>query len=264
MISKIATILIDFLQISDLINLSSINKDARCLFEYVCKTHIIDYKKIDYDWHLISKIEHLKNVNKIKKIINFDNLKSITFDANFNKKLTLFTFPPKIAKNIIHIEFARNYTQNISYLEKFNNLTTLIFGDNFNKNVDNLPQNLQYLKFGKKFNQKIDNLPKNLQYLIFTKNSMFNQFIDKLPNNIITIIMGWYFNRNINKLPQKLKYFEISQNYKSKMNALENCQNLQILCVGDYKQICLVKIPKNTHVIFNKNKKYERIMCAKE
>ena len=44
----------------------------------------------------------------------------------------------------------------------FNLLEELIFGEKFNKKVNNLPQNLKILIFGYEFNQEVNNLP-NIQ-----------------------------------------------------------------------------------------------------
>jgi hypothetical protein len=64
----------------------------------------------------------------------------------------------------------------------------LLFGNNFNREVNNLPVTLQSLSFGYCFNQQVDNLPEKLISLAFGNN--FNQPVNNLPS-------GFWFTRNI-------------------------------------------------------------------
>ena len=53
---------------------------------------------------------------------------------------------------------------------------------NFNRSVDNLPDNITYLTFERCFNQPIDNLPASLESLKL--GNRFYKSINNLPNNL--------------------------------------------------------------------------------
>ena len=84
----------------------------------------------------------------------------------------------------------------------------------FNQKVDNLLQNITHIIFNRDFNQKVDNLPKNLTYLFFGNN--FNQKVNNLPKNLFCLIFGNSFNQKINNLPKSL--FHIDFGYKFTQN----------------------------------------------
>jgi hypothetical protein len=91
-----------------------------------------------------------------------------------------------------------------------NSITTLIFGDSFDKYIENFPNSIEFLVFGKGFDQPIGNLPPTLNYLMF--GSDFNQNIDNLPRRLKCLILGDSFNTEIKNLPFLLKVFVVSNN----------------------------------------------------
>jgi hypothetical protein len=75
----------------------------------------------------------------------------------------------------------------------------LIFKDDFNQSVDNLPPNITHITFGHDFNQSVDNLPPNVTHLTFGDD--FNQSVDNLPPNVTHLTFGYRFNQPVDKLP---------------------------------------------------------------
>lgn len=118
----------------------------------------------------------------------------------------------KIPNHIEKIKFCNTYW---SFNTKIihNNITTLIFGDNFNSDINLLKTRLQILQFGNYFNKSIDNcLPDTLKELIF--GYQFNRNINILPLGLERLTCGATFNQPIVKLPPSLKYFHIgNMNY---------------------------------------------------
>ncbi len=87
------------------------------------------------------------------------------------------------------------------YLLYGNSIQNLIFGDDFNQMVDNLPNSIQSLTFGKSFNQMVDNLPNSIQSLTFSWT------FDKLFNNLpieLEIVKIKKFNSNIETITESI------------------------------------------------------------
>lgn len=90
--------------------------------------------------------------------------------------------------------------------------THLIFGDEYNKKLLNIPESVIYIKFGERFNRKIleGDLPKDLRYIEFGEE--FDQVIilNTFPRLVEIIKFGSKYNRRIrrNVLPENLKYLE--------------------------------------------------------
>lgn len=129
------------------------------------------------------------------------------------------------------------------------NLIRIYFGNNFNNFVDKLPNKLKELHFGYHFNKLINNLPKSLVKIYFE--GYFNQSIDNLPDNIIVISMLSGFNQPINKLPENLECIQFP--YLSNFNyEIPLCNKLKHLEIGQHSNIKLkIKI----------NNKLECLIC---
>ncbi len=52
----------------------------------------------------------------------------------------------------------------------------IIFDDNFNQLVENLPNNITHLTFGLHFNQLVDNLSNNITHLTFGNDKYVIEF----------------------------------------------------------------------------------------
>lgn len=120
-----------------------------------------------------------------------------------------------ITKRTKYIIFNKKFNDSITLLQDAC-VTHLIFGNNFNQSVDNLPHSVTYLQFGIDFNQPVDNLPASLKKLLF--DHYFNHPVDKLPPLLTHLILGDRFNKDVNKLPPQLKYLIFRMSDSNKKN----------------------------------------------
>lgn len=101
------------------------------------------------------------------------------------------------------------------------------FGPYFNKNIDELPQNIEKLFLGHHFNQKIDFLPTNLRYLGLSV--FFRQKLNNLPDSLTHLTIEGYFNEEIDPLPKRIKYIEINGYFDKNMDyLLKNVEHIKI------------------------------------
>lgn len=128
------------------------------------------------------------------------------FRHEFNTKLDIYSIPEYTTTLIFGINFNKpvdNLPPIITLLfgDRFNqkveklpnSISSITFGDDFNQSVDFLPRRLNNLKFGYNFNQTVSKLPKSISWLIFGEK--FNQCIDHLPSSITELSFGYYFNK---------------------------------------------------------------------
>ena len=128
----------------------------------------------DFVEHIIVRND-LKNIQTIKFIKNFKNLKKVSFNSE-----------PENA---------------IQFLPS--NLNELKYWDKSNKPIKTLPYDLNTLVLGRCFNS-ILNIPEcNLKKIIF--GSIFSQPVDNLPPTLEIIKFGYNFNYSVDNLPWSLK-----------------------------------------------------------
>jgi hypothetical protein len=131
--------------------------------------------------------------------------KSHILHYNIKTKI-IYNIPP----NILNIQFCSNFNIDIlNYLHP--NIKYLAFGNEFNKQVDNLPLKLVNLQFGREFNQNITNLPFEIKRLVFGYN--FNQNVDYLPEGLEQLIFGHEFNQSIDNIPISIKYINFGNKF---------------------------------------------------
>ncbi|ANB51080.1 hypothetical protein [Powai lake megavirus] len=121
-------------------------------------------------------------------------LKRITFGHWFNQEICSEDMP----ESLEYIKFGDNFNQNMNNrLTKLTNLTSLIFGDNFDKDIQGLPKSLTHLEFGRKFNRRILNLiPDRVTHLTLGK--CYSQKIQgAIPNSVTHLsINKKFYERN--------------------------------------------------------------------
>ncbi|AZL89650.1 F-box and FNIP repeat-containing protein [Megavirus baoshan] len=121
-------------------------------------------------------------------------LKRITFGNLFNQDICCEDMP----ESLEYIKFGEKFNQDINKrLTKLTNLTSLIFGDGFDKDIQGLPKSLIHLEFGNKFNRKILNLiPNGVTHL--TLGRRFSQKIQgAIPNSVTHLsINKVFYERN--------------------------------------------------------------------
>lgn len=153
--------------------------------------------------------------NKIKSLLELPNeIKCIKCKKNPLEVLEypINVKPSKYPSNLKKIIFEQNFNQPIDNLP--NTLIEIYFSElsKFNKSLDCLPNSLKILTLGNNYNQPIDNLPTSLTELTLGNN--YNQPLDYLPQSMthLTIGRNWFkyfhasckFNQPINNLPTSL------------------------------------------------------------
>ena len=155
--------------------------------------------------------------------------------------------------NNLKTEFKIVCIYNVHELPILNNNKEILqikFSETFNKNVDNLPENITHLTFDWVFNNKVDNLPKNITHLVFGKS--FNKAVDNLPIHITHLTFGNNFNRKTNNLPKNITHLTFGENFNQKVNNLPICTT-HLTFGRDFNQETN-NLPKNiTHLTFGNN-----------
>jgi hypothetical protein len=187
----------------------------------------------------------------IKGILNLEKFSQLEELYCSNNEITKIMNIPNTLKIIYNSDDEVNLLDNLSCVDeieiKDNMITHLIFKENFNLPINNLPDSLTHLRFyfHSKFNQPINFLPKNLKLLflgidfnqpidflnsegfpssltILQIGERFNQPINNLPNSLTTLILGSDFNQSIDNLPSSLTRLEITGNFNQPINNLPN------------------------------------------
>lgn len=92
----------------------------------------------------------------------------------------------------------------------FNCYTILFFCHTFNENITEgmIPPTVKVLIFGNHFNKPLDNLPHHIEVIIFHSGSMFNQRLENLPVNLKGIIFGKNFCQSLDFLPPNIEFID--------------------------------------------------------
>ena len=169
-------------------------------------------------------------------------IKKIVF-SNYALKEELFEY-----YSMAWDEFRITYNYHYFISSQFNrsvdnlpqNITHIIFGDQFNQCVDNLPSYLTHLTFGCKFSQPVDNLPIHLTHLTFAYN--FNYPLNSLPNSIKELTLSSNFSHSLDNLPQGIQIIKFYQygKYNFDLNCLPN--SIQEIQLPNYNK-SIEKIP---------------------
>ena len=110
------------------------------------------------------------------------------------------------------------------------NVTTIIFGYEFNQPVDNLPKSIKIIIFGFEFNQPVDNLPNSVSIIKF--GGLFNQSVDKLPNSVSIIKFKCSFNQSVDKLPNSVSFIKFGYMFDKSVKALPKfVKTISLYCV---------------------------------
>jgi hypothetical protein len=112
---------------------------------------IIWYLQADYNKSITKKIVECFTLDKLYE---YKNLKSISFENNFNKTIKKGDLP----ESLLYLSFGHNFTNRGIPIKKGDlpaGLQSLVFGDRFIKGgkpvYGNFPEGLLYLSFGDKF-----------------------------------------------------------------------------------------------------------------
>jgi hypothetical protein len=153
---------------------------------------------------------------------------------------------------ITKMEVNSNVEDNINIINKFSNLTHLIFGDNFDQHVDNLDTSrLRHLAFGREFNKSINNLDfSNLTHLIF--GLFYNQAINMDLKDVRYIKFGSTFDRPIVNLDlSRVYHLEFGHDFNRPLAGMDFSE-LRFLKFGDEfdQDIRSAVFPNVVYVVF--------------
>lgn len=174
-----------------------------------------------------------------------------------------------LSRNIQKVDIRGNFS--IVYWPYW--ITHIVFGDEYNSFVDNLPENCQHITFGKNFICNIFNWPLNLTSMCFKKcpihieipigikkleihdydNCYINNLIHFLPASIDEIKIHNHFNNELLHLPNQLKKLFIGCNFHKSIDHVPD--SIQELVLGDYYKVPINKLPKSL-IYLNLGKRY--------
>ncbi|AUV58575.1 F-box and FNIP repeat-containing protein [Bandra megavirus] len=172
--------ILDYLEGYDKMNFMMTCKEYYNLRSYVNYTNLYEY----------DMIKKLPIVNRFKRLIYRGKIPN-------KKKYLVENLNKPIPKNITHLIFGDIFNRNIKNCIP-NSVTHLEFGWHFNQNIkDCIPNSVNHLEFGSDFNQNIkDCIPNNVIYLKF--GCSFNQNIqDCIPNSVTHLTFYREYNKNI-------------------------------------------------------------------
>ena len=134
----------------------------------------------------------------------------MVFNDEFNEPLSSIVF----TSGIQQIKFGDNFNQDINNLP--NSIIYLTFGWYFDQDVSKLPNRLAHLTFTGCFDQEMHNLPNSLTHLTFSWD--FNQDVSNLPNSLTHLIFGYEFNQDVSQLPKSITCLKFSEWSYSRFN----------------------------------------------
>ena len=123
----------------------------------------------------------------------------------------------------------------------------VVFGRNFNQNLELLPPNINQIYLGKNFNKYLYNLPPTIKSIIFANDSIYNNSIDDLNDNIKELILGDNYNYKINKLPFELEKLVLGKTYQHKIYIFPKM--LIYLDIGESYEDSLDNLPDNLETL---------------
>lgn len=152
---------------------------------------------------------------------------------------TITTWPIKMR----YIHFINNYNQYIPIFASLSELRSLIIGDQYNRPLQKLPEQLLILSIGRAFNQKIQSFPHKLIRLVISS-SKYDFKLPTFPNNLRELSLGHRntikfldgiinttYNCVITKVPNTLIYLCIDHPFESKLQTLpSNLIHLEWFC----------------------------------
>lgn len=121
-----------------------------------------------------------------------------------------------------------DYSRNTSIIELMKEYKKVKLDDEFDANINFLPNGITDLWIGSSFNHSLDNLPLTLKHLKIKKiNSIgyieFNQSLDYLPYALESLYIGFTNNCiKLDNLPSSLKILYINNHYSSSAITKQN------------------------------------------
>lgn len=167
-------------------------------------------KKIS-EFHMAKKVYFLisglneNDINEEINLKNFNNLEEITTGEIIYKHLVL----PENLKKII---FCNDFNYELNNLPSGLKILDLEFCNKFDCDLNNLPMGLKELYLNANYSKPLDYLPESLKLLKFECVNEYKYNFDNLPNGLEEIKISSYFIDKINKLPYNLKKLHVKIN----------------------------------------------------
>ena len=182
---------------------------------------VLDENIFSYDY-FVDKKKYFRYFKNEK--YNLEKTSYVCWQDNYKLQCSLIN---NIISNLLsnlssetkYIKLNDNFNEIIDMIIN-TNITHIIFGNKFNRSIDNLSWIIEYLHFGEEFNQSLNNLPGSVKKLIFSTNSNFNQQLDCLPNCLQYLLLPINYKCQIDNLPNSLKYLELYSKYPNSLNNL--------------------------------------------
>lgn len=171
-------------------------------------------------------------------------------------------FNPDNKKNcpfdVENLIFGDNFNKSLDNYTFPNNVKRIAFGYNFNKSLEKakFPSTVEIIEFSDQFNQPVENMiwPENIKKIYF--GHFFNHPITniKFPNNLEEIIFGEKFNQSIENViwPTNLKSITLGQSFNQNIN------------INDDVELCFTLINKDMALNLPNNLKKLKIIYLKE
>lgn len=148
-----------------------------------------------------------------------------------------------------------NYSNDNTVIELLKQYKKVVFDNQFNSNIDWLPEGITDLHLGMHFNQPFNNLPSTIKRISIKKNNdvgytNFNQPLDYLPPGVEELVISFNkeFNHPLNNLPPGLKkLLLIGYNYRQPINNLPD--SLEEINIKQFDYENTHKLPANLKFI---------------
>ena len=178
-----------------ILDLLDFKSQIRLIFTTKTNKYLMGYCKITEKIYINEKVlkwpyyDHLINicVYKLLKIYP-KKLQYLTFSWDFNEPINRDNIP----KSVTSIKFGEKFNRSVDELPLL--IKSIEFGRHFNQTVDNLPSSIESIKFGHEFNQTVDKLPSSIKNLEFDHD--FNQSVEKLPSGARSYWRKPFFTKN--------------------------------------------------------------------
>lgn len=143
-------------------------------------------------------------------LLSCPNLKSLSLGTKYNHALSEL-LPPSL--QYLRFSFDAQFNQPLN-LSNLTNLLVLELGEQFDQDLDQLPDTLEELVFakGSRFNRKFQSYPTNLLQLILP--DKYLRKLSQLPSRLQKIFLGIEFVHPIDSFPDSLREIRFSSNGK--------------------------------------------------
>lgn len=137
---------------------------------------------------------------------------SISFPKDMTSFIPSLPFDFTKLKNYPFLDTVFTKFDNPKRLENFWNLKRLIFGGEFNQQLEILPSSLEILYFHGQYNQPLPQLPNTLQSLSLS--DAYNMPLPRLPDGLQFLRIGTNFDQELSYLPESLKQIRVASGNK--------------------------------------------------